>query len=146
MACGGRALAPNGVEMLQTLQIRVLLGVCGGVVFGIVGVLVSEWARTQGFLAPITGAMTGLGFGLAAQARHPVCGIVSGGLGLILSLATVWYSFENQLGLGDFWTALQDQSVFGWLVIAVGTYLAYSIGYGTKPLPVGPRTTKSDLS
>lgn len=111
---------------------NLLLGLIGAIVGAVVGVWVFILVVQQGFYSPIPGALTGLGFGLAARYRHIVFGLLSAFIGLIAGLAAEWLAFKDKLGFAEFLQSMKDEPVMTWIMLILGVILAFSFGVGRE--------------
>jgi hypothetical protein len=111
------------------------LGLLGAVVGGGVGYFVFFWIAGQGFYAlMLPPGMLGIGAGMAARRRSRPLALACGVAGLALGLFTEWrYApFVADKSLGYFVTHLHELQPVTLIMIAVGTYLAYSLALGRE--------------
>ncbi len=118
-----------------------LLGLVGAAIGGLVGVLAFEWILRQDFYAMILpGAMLGFGAELLARHRSRARGIACALAALILGIFAEWRAFPWAVdtSLGYFLGHLQELRPITWLMIAVGTFLAYRWGGDSFRPGLGP--------
>jgi hypothetical protein len=109
------------------------MGIVGGIAGGIVGGFICKFLADQGFYAGmVPGALVGLGFSLAARQGHLGFGVVSGILGLLAGLITEWKIFHAEQSFFNSIVDLKDEGIVTWIMLGIGTVLAFSIGMGNK--------------
>ena len=112
---------------------RLAIGLLGGVVGGAAGYFVYKWALSQGFYAlAIPGAFLGFGFGLAGRRRNLTFGIICLVLAFGLSLFAEWstFPFKADPSLWFFMTHLHLLKPLTWVMIAIGSIIAFTTGRG----------------
>ena len=108
-----------------------IFGVLGGITGGVVGGFICRFLADQGLYAVvIPGALVGLGFGLAAKKGHIVFGLVSGIMGLLAGLMTQWLVYSNEPSFFKLVAELKDYHVMTFILLGLGTLLAFSFGKG----------------
>ncbi len=111
--------------------IALVLGLVGAALGGAVGYWAFGWCKQQGFYALVLpGALLGLGFGLAARKSHFGFGLISGLLALVLGLICEWKYFNSDESLFPFLKQLDQLQPVTWIMIAIGSALAFSFGKG----------------
>ncbi len=112
---------------------RLLIGLPGAIAGGALGYFVYKWALSQGFYAlVIPGAFLGFGFGLAARRSHWVFGILCFVLAFGLSLFAEWSTWPFKAD-GSWWyflTHLDQLKPLTWVMIGVGSLIAFTLGRG----------------
>ena len=109
------------------------LGILGGIAGGIAGGFICKFLAGQGFYAGvIPGAMVGLGFAFAARKGHLLFGFASGILGLVAALVTEWQVFHSDQSFFESVAQLQKEGIVTWVMLGVGTLLAFSFGKGNS--------------
>lgn len=109
------------------------LGILGGIAGGIAGGFICKFIAGQGFYAGmIPGAMVGLGFAFAARKGHLLFGVASGILGLVTGLVTEWQVFHSDQTFFESIVQLKKEGIVTWVMLGVGTLLAFSFGKGNR--------------
>jgi hypothetical protein len=111
----------------------IALGLLGALAGGCVGYFAFFWIAGQGFYAlMLPPGLLGIGAGLAARRRSRPLAMGCGVAGLALGLFTEWrYApFVTDKSLAYFLTHIQELRPITLLMLAVGTYLAYSLALG----------------
>lgn len=109
------------------------LAVAAAVVGAAAGVFLFKWAFSQGFYALIIpGACTGWATGYFGQHRDTTRGAFAALLALAVSLYAEWdvRPFIADESLTYFLTHVHQLEIFTMLMLALGSYLAYSMGAG----------------
>lgn len=118
---------------------NLVLGTLGGCVGGAIGGLACQLLAENGLYGvALPGALVGLGFGLASRQRHIGLGFVSGSLGLLAGLLTQWKVYSNEPSFLKLVGELKDYSVFTWIMLGVGTLMAFMFGTGSRRSPPRP--------
>ena len=115
---------------------RAVAGVALGAV---VGYFVYEWILRQGFYAlVIPGAMIGWGAGFFLRTRRPEIGVLAAVVAFVVSILSEWATqpFIDDESLGYFLTHLHQLQPITWIMIALGTYIAFSWGAGRNKVLV----------
>ena len=86
--------------------------------------------------------MVGFGFSMAARKSHLLFGVVSGILGLLAGLVTEWQVFHSNLSFFESIVQLKDEGIVTWIMLGLGTLLAFLIGKGNS-YNVSQRTPKT---
>jgi hypothetical protein len=116
---------------MTRLLVSNLLGLIGAVMGGVLGYYTFQWLEYHNFYGlAIPGACLGLGSGLLAQHRSRLRGVVCAVAALGLSLFIEWkfHYFLKDDSFSYMITHLQDKSPVTWLMIAIGTIVAYWAG------------------
>ena len=130
--------------LMETFPVKNLAqGLLGALVGGAIGCFVFKWIAGQGFYTPIPGALTGLGFGLAARRQHPAFGVIGAVLGLYAGLAAEWMTFKSDKGLAEFLSGLAKEPLMTWIMLALGTVLAFSFSVHRDGAPRRPENSDS---
>lgn len=125
---------------MKRILISNLLGLIGAAIGGVLGFYTFQWLEDHGFYGlAIPGSFLGLGCGLLAQHRSQLRGVLCGIAALGLSLFVEWkfhYFIEDDSFLFML-THLKDKSPVTWLMMAIGTIVAYWVGQdaGFRLLP-----------
>ena len=116
---------------------QLVLGTLGGLAGGAIGFFACQLLADQGlYAAVLPGALVGLGFAFAARKKHIAFGIISAILGLVAGLVTQWRVYSNEPSFFKLVGELKDYSMVTWLVLGVGTVLAFSFGMGRDHLTI----------
>lgn len=119
---------------------RLVRGIFGGIAGGLLGGLACKLLAGQGLYAvAIPGGLVGIGFLLAARHRHIVFGFVSGLLGLLAGLLTQWQVYSNEPSFFNLVIDLKDYHSATWIMIGLGTIMAFVIGLGSPSNASGVR-------
>ena len=106
-------------------------GLAGAAVGGVVGYFAFAWVLRQGFYAiMLPGALIGFGAELLAMHRSQARGIACAVGALLLGLFAEWHErpFLADDSLGYFVGHLNELKGITWIMIGVGTFLAYYWG------------------
>lgn len=124
--------------MNETFKIVPLIrGLCGAAVGGLIGYYVFDWILDQGFYAMVlSGALLGVGFGLASREISVINGVVSGGLALGLGLFVEWknFPFIKDESIGYFLSHVHQLKPITLIMIGLGVFIAFMAGVGRKPM------------
>ena len=124
---------------------QLVLGILGGLAGGAIGFFACQWLVDQSLYSVVLpGVLVGLGFAFAARKKHIAFGIISAIMGLVAGLVTEWRVYSNEPSFFKLVGELKDDSIVTWLMLGVGTVLAFSFGMGRDHLtinePVRPNT------
>ena len=111
------------------------LGLLGATVGGCVGYFAFVWIASQGFYAlMLPPGLLGIGAGLASRRRSRPLAIICAVAGFVLGLFTEWRHapFTWEKSFGYFLTHVHQLQPVTLIMIAVGTYLAYSLAFGRE--------------
>ena len=111
------------------------LGLLGATVGGCLGYLAFTWIASQGFYAlMLPPGLLGIGAGLASRRRSRPLAIICAVAGLALALFTEWRHapFVADKGFGYFFAHVHQLQPVTLIMIAVGTYLSYSLALGRE--------------
>lgn len=127
---------------MKRLLISNILGLIGAVIGGVLGFYTFGWLEDHGFYGlAIPGAFLGVGCGLLAQHRSRLRGLACAIGALGLSLYTEWHHhyFIQDSSFSFMLTHLKDKNPVTWLMMAIGTVVAYWVGQdaGLRLLPWG---------
>jgi hypothetical protein len=107
------------------------LGILGGILGGIVGGFICKFiADHSWYVGALPGTMVGFGFALAARKGHIAFGVISGILGLLTGLITAWQVIHPSQSFFNSILKLQDEGIVTWIMLGLGTMLAFSIAKG----------------
>lgn len=125
---------------MKRLLISHILGLIGAAIGGVLGFYTFGWLVSYGFYGlAIPGAFLGVGCGLLAQHRSPLRGLICAIAALGLSLFTEWRyrPFIQDDSFSYMLTHMKDLLPVTWLMIAIGTIVAYWVGQdaGFRLLP-----------
>ena len=112
---------------------RLIRGIVGAAVGGIVGYFVFGWIYRQGFYAMVLpGAALGIGFGASTRDRSTVYGIVSAILAVGLGFFTEWrfFPFIKDGSFTYFITHIHELTPVSLMMIALGGVCGYWFGIG----------------
>lgn len=126
---------PGFPRIVGFSPVRLMLGLAGALVGGVLGWFIFNWGLSQGLVAHVVpGALVGVGFGLAARCHSPYFGIICGVLAFGLGLFVEWYNFPFVANdsLGYFLTHIHQLKPFNLIMIGLGVALAYSYGKGRR--------------
>lgn len=117
---------------MKDLPIKSLAtGILGGIAGGIAGGFICKFLASQGLYGvALPGALVGLGFAFSARKRHIGLGIVSGILGLLAGLLTQWKVYSSEPSFLKLVGELKDYHFVTWIMLGIGTAMAFSIGMG----------------
>lgn len=113
----------------------IALGLLGAAVGGCLGYFAFTWIASQGFYAlMLPPGLLGIGAGLASPRRSRPLAIICAVAGLVLTLFTEWRHapFRWDKSFGYFLTHVHELQSVTLIMIAVGTYLAYSLALGRE--------------
>ena len=106
-------------------------GMLGGIAGAIAGIFICKFLADQGYYAGVVpGALVGLGFSMAAKRGHLGFGVASGILGLLAGLIAEWQLFHSDDSFLHSIQDLQNEGIVTWIMLGLGTILAFSIGKG----------------
>lgn len=121
----------NDASAPQTIA----LGLFGAAVGGCLGYFAFKWIASQGFYAlMLPPGLLGIGAGLASPRRSRPLAIICAVAGFALTLFTEWrhVPFISDKSFGYFLTHVHQLQPVTLIMIAVGTYLAYSLALGRE--------------
>lgn len=113
----------------------IALGLLGAAVGGCLGYFAFTWIASQGFYAlMLPPGLLGIGAGLASRRRSRPLAIICAVAGLVLGIFTEWRHapFMWDKSFGYFLTHVHQLQPVTLIMIAVGTYLAYSLALGRE--------------
>lgn len=123
-------------------------GLIGAAIGGVVGFFAFAWILRYGFYAMILpGGLVGFGSELLAMHRSQARGIACALGALLLGLFAEWHErpFNADGGAGYFLRHLHELTPITWIMIGLGTFLAYY--WGRESLRPGEtRATGGDLA
>lgn len=141
---------------MKRLLLSNLLGIVGAVIGGVLGFYTFGWLENHGFYGlAIPGAFLGVGCGLLAQHRSPARGAICAVAALGLSLYTEWHHhyFLQDTSFSFMITHLKDKDPVTWLMMGIGTIVAYWVGqdagfrllpWSRTPQPIDPTGKEKD--
>jgi hypothetical protein len=115
---------------VSAILVSNLLAAVGSAVGGAIGYFLFGWIASQGFYGiMIPGGLMGFGCGLLARHKSEARGIACGLAALALGLYSEWrvFPFNRDGSLDYFIKHLDDLQTLTWIMIVVGSVIAYSL-------------------